>query len=56
MHVCTTVTGYTLSSNIKTMITGWEEVDEWGWMGALSIARERNTIRLSISRAIVMGG
>ena len=28
MHVYMTTTGHTLTSNIKAMITGWEEVDE----------------------------
>lgn len=28
MHVYMTTTGHTLTSNIKAMVTGWEEVDE----------------------------
>ena len=28
IHVYLTTTGHTLTSNIKAMITGWEEIDE----------------------------
>ena len=28
MHVYMTTTGHTLTSNIKAMVTGWEEVEE----------------------------
>jgi len=28
MHVYMTTTGHTLTSNIKAMITGWEEVED----------------------------